>query len=121
MQPRSSSIGTPAPSAAATGARSSAARFAPALRTAASSASCSTRVQPCEIETTSRFFSSARRLPSAFSASARSSAVASSTLPTAPSMMGDSSVTSCGVRPSIWRASRPTARISSKSSRSVST
>lgn len=121
MQPRSSSIGTPAPSAAATGVRSSDAFFAPAARTVACSASSSTRVQPCDTDTASRFFSNARRLPSAFSASARSSAVASSILPTAPSITGDSSVTSSGVRPSICRASRPTARISSKSSRSVST
>ena len=120
-EPRGSSMGTPAPSAAATQERTMALLRAPAVRTASSRAACSTRVQPWDIDTTSRFFSSARRLPSAFSASRCKSAVVSSMLPTAPSLMGLSSATSLGVRPSIWRASRPTARIWSMSSRRVST
>ncbi len=114
-------MGTPAPTAAATLLRTMALRRAPAVRTASSSAFCSTRVQPCDIDTTSRFFSSARRLPSALSARRWISAVVSSMLPTAPSMMGLISATSLGVRPNICRASRPTARIWSVSSRSVST
>ena len=114
-------MGTPAPTAAATLERTMALRLAPAVRTASSRAFCSTRVQPWLMDTTRRFFSSARRLPRALSASRWISAVVSSMLPTAPSMIGLISATSLGVRPSICRASRPTARIWSVSSRRVST
>ena len=121
ITPLASSMDSPAPSAAAMLARISAAFFAPLARTALWAAACSTRVAPVAMDTTSRFFSSARRLPSAFSASDFISSVACSTSATAPSITGDSSATSLGVRPSIWRASRPTPSTSSASSRRVST